>query len=168
MTKMNPLTYCVRVAGDAGCEWIHNEKRVQRIKFVFALQERRGAWCGELHQPQEVGALSSYWIIVGLKKGGVPLCGPWAVGASSQGLQFVPMLSSTCGCREQLVLFLLSSHFQSRGQTQKSKMAVMFTKVTGLLGKWGWRCPFRSLSNPFPSQHHSPISGNGSSPTQCL
>ena len=51
-------------------------------------------------------------------------------------LQFVPMLSSACSCRERLVLFLLSSNFQSWGQAQKSKTAVMFNKVTGLLSKW--------------------------------
>ena len=45
-----------------------------------------------------------------IKKGrGLFSCGPWAVG----GLQFVPMLSSASGCREQLVLFLLSSNFPS-------------------------------------------------------
>ena len=76
---MNPLTYCVRVAGDAGCEWIHNEKRVQRIKFVFALQERRGAWCGERHQHGGVGALSSYWIRIRFKKAGAGAV-VWSLG----------------------------------------------------------------------------------------
>ena len=46
------------------------------------------------------------------------------------------MLSSVRGCREQLFLFLLPSNFQSWGQAQKSKTAVMFNKVTGLLSKW--------------------------------
>ena len=98
----------------------------------------------------EGGALGSYWIIIGLKKGGVLLCGPWAVGAEScnSRLRFVPRLSSACGCRERLVLLLLSRNFQSWGQAQKSKMTVMFNEVTGLLskwchdGKWLWLHPF--------------------------
>ena len=45
-----------------------------------------------------------------------------------------------------------SSNFQSWRHTQKSKLAVMFNKVTGPLhkwchdSKWGWRCPFTPLS----------------------
>ena len=52
------------------------------------------------------GALSFYWIIIGLKKGGgiAVVCGG---GYCNKRLQFVPLLSSACGCRELLVLFLL-------------------------------------------------------------
>ena len=46
---------------------------------------------------------------------------PGLLGRYNKGLQFVPVFSSACGCREQLVLFLLSSTFQSWGQAQKSK-----------------------------------------------
>ena len=37
------------VVGDAGWERIHKEKKVQTAKFLFTLQERRGAWCGQIH-----------------------------------------------------------------------------------------------------------------------
>ena len=66
------------------------------------------------------------------------------------------MLSSACGCREWLVLFLANSNFQSWGKAQKSKMSVMFNKVIGLLGKWchnskwGWLCPFKGHRNRCP------------------
>ena len=36
----------VRVVGGAGCEKIHKDESVQRVTFLFTLQERRGAWCG--------------------------------------------------------------------------------------------------------------------------
>ena len=55
----------------------------------------------------------------------------WPLGCWGE---FVPVLSSACGCREWLVLFLASSNFQSWGQAQKSKMSVTLKKVTGLLG----------------------------------
>ena len=49
-----------------------------------------------------------------IKKGeGDALCSPWEVGASEQEAAVVPVLSSACGCREQLVL--ASSNFQSWG-----------------------------------------------------
>ena len=59
------------------------------------------------------GALKLYWVIIGLKKGGRLLCvSPGLLGCNPR-LQFVPMLSSACGCRERLVLSLLSNNFQS-------------------------------------------------------
>ena len=71
-------------------------------------------------------------------KKGVGVAGLWPLGCWSvvNLLQFVLMLSSACGCREWLVLFLASSNFQSWGQAQKSKMSVMSNRVIGLLGKW--------------------------------
>ena len=57
------------MVSDAGCERTHKEKKVQKVKFLFTLQERRRAWCGEIRQHGGVGALSSYWIITGLKRG---------------------------------------------------------------------------------------------------
>ena len=51
-------------------ERIHKEKEVRRAKFLFALQESRGPWCGEIHQPCRLGALSFYgFTIKGIKKG---------------------------------------------------------------------------------------------------
>ena len=84
------------------------------------------------------------------KVGGCCCVAPGLLGRYNKGLQFVPMFSSACGFRERLVLFLLSSTFQSWGQAQKSKMAVMFNKVIGLLGKWchnskwGWLYSFNN------------------------
>ena len=83
-----------------------------------------------------------------IKKGGCCCVAPGLLGRCNTRLQFVPMLSSACDCREQLLLFLFNSNFQSWGQAQKSKMRVMFNKVIGLLGKWChsskrvWLCPF--------------------------
>ena len=61
------MVHGVRVVGDAGCKGVHKEKKVKGVKFLFTLQERRGAWCGEVRQHWRVGALSSCWIITALK-----------------------------------------------------------------------------------------------------
>ena len=93
-----------------------NSQREQSVenKVLFALQERRGAWCGEIHQPWGLGALNFYWIIIGFKHcGGCCCVAPGLLGRCNRRLQFVPMLPSASGCREQLVLFLLSSNFPS-------------------------------------------------------
>lgn len=51
------------------------------------------------------GALSFYWVIIGIRRRGLPLCGPRAAGVFSQEAAGVPMLSSARGCRECSVLF---------------------------------------------------------------
>ena len=117
------------------CERTHKEKKAYRIKFSFTLQERRGAWCGKIHQHLGVGGLHFHWIKKGWR--GCCVAAPELLGHCNTRLRFVPVLPSACGYREQLVLFLLSSNFQSWGkEAQKSKMAVMFNKVIGLLSNW--------------------------------
>ena len=60
---------------------------------------------------------------------------PGLLGLYNTGLQFVPMLSSACGCRERLVLLLLPVISSLGDRAQKSKMVVMFNLVLGLLSK---------------------------------
>ena len=69
----------------------------------------------------------------------------WPLGCWGE---FVPVLSSACVCRERLVLFLLPEISSPGEIAQERKMAAMFNKIVGLLGKWchtskrGWLCPF--------------------------
>ena len=53
----------VRGVSDVGCERIHKEKKVQRVKISFTLQKRRRGW-GERETPalRGSGALGFYWI----------------------------------------------------------------------------------------------------------
>ena len=53
----------VRVVGDANCERIHKEKKRQRAKFLLTFIEWKGAWYGEIHQQQNAGALSFFYVI---------------------------------------------------------------------------------------------------------
>ena len=95
---------------DAGCERIHKEKKGES-KDLFTFQEGKGAWCGEIHEQQNVGELSLYWIIKGV--GVIKLCGPWAVRGITTGsfllvlhkLQFAPVLSFACSSGGQLFRF---------------------------------------------------------------
>ena len=51
-----------------------------------------------------------------IKEGwGLLLCGLWDVAALQHQAAVCSNVSSTCGCRERLVVFLLSSNFQSWG-----------------------------------------------------
>ena len=113
----------VRVAGAAGCERIHKGKKMQRAKFVFTLQEWKGALCGDapaMTCRDSEFVLDHNRIMKGW--GGLLLCGPWAVGGLQHRsqlvlhkLQFTPILSCACGCgapQNSSVLFLLPSHFQ--------------------------------------------------------
>ena len=54
------------MAGDVGCERTHKEKKMQRAEFYSLSQGGKGLWCGERFQQQDVGVLSSYWIIKGV------------------------------------------------------------------------------------------------------
>ena len=83
-----------------------------------------------------------------------------SLGHCNIRLQCVPMLSSAHGYREQLGLFLLSSNFQSWGQAQKRKMAIMFNKVIGLLGKWCHHSKWHWLY-PFINNHWSLVHRRG-------
>ena len=60
-----------------------------------------------------MGALSFYWVIIAFKKGGCCCVAPGLLGRCNAQLQFVPMLSSAWDCREQFLVFLLSSNFQT-------------------------------------------------------
>ena len=43
----------VRVVGDEGCERIHKEKKVQRVKVYFHFPKvGEGGRCGDMHQHQ--------------------------------------------------------------------------------------------------------------------
>ena len=48
-----------------------------------------------------------------IKKGGCCCVAPGLLGRCNAQLQFVPMLSSAWDCREQFLVFLLSSNFQT-------------------------------------------------------
>ena len=61
------------MAGDASCEVIHNEKKMQKAKFYSLSKGGKGLKCAEIHQHQKVGTMSLYWII----QRGVLLCGHW-------------------------------------------------------------------------------------------
>ena len=55
--NLSPLSVMltVSVVGDGGCEKIHKENKVQRVKFyIFTFQRAR---CREMHQPWGVGAV---------------------------------------------------------------------------------------------------------------
>ena len=80
-------------------------------KVLFTLQQRRGiVW---RDTPVLVGGIFEHllnynWITKG---GGCFSVAPGLLGHCNLRLQFVPVLSSACGCREQLVLFLLPGIF---------------------------------------------------------
>ena len=105
-------------------ERIHKEKEVRRAKFLFALQESRGPWCGEIHQPCRLGALSFYgFTIKGIKKGwGAAVVWPlgcWGL-CTTGGFRYFCISSNVTFCLQLWVavihiLFLLSSIFQSWG-----------------------------------------------------
>ena len=51
MRKEDILPFAtVRVAGDTGYERVHKKKKIRKV----LIQERKGAKCGEVHQPAAV------------------------------------------------------------------------------------------------------------------
>ena len=72
---------------------------VESKAFIHSPSEERGLVWRDTPALRG-GALCFYWIIIGLKKGG-GFAAVWPLGCGR--LQFAPMLSSACGCSEQLV-----------------------------------------------------------------
>ena len=77
--------------------------------------------------------MSFCWIIIGFKKGRGAVVWPlgcWGIVTQGCSLFQCYLLPVAIG---RVSSVLVSSNFQSWGQAQKSKMAVVFNKVTGLL-----------------------------------
>ena len=72
-----------RVAFDRDYERIHKGREMHRAQFYSLFKGVKEPKGGEIHQQQNVVALSFYWIKKGLK--GLLLCGCWAVrGVATQ------------------------------------------------------------------------------------
>ena len=55
---------CVSVVSDVGCERIHKEKKVERVKVLFLLsQGKERVRCRDMHQPQGVRTESFYLVM---------------------------------------------------------------------------------------------------------
>ena len=116
----------VRVVSDVGCERIHKEKKVQRVKVLFLLyQEKEKARCGEVHQPWGMGL----WAFIG----------EWGVVRQdvSAGLQLLSMLS--LGAGPSLVIVVWCVLFRKFPellclQDASSNFLVLRTKAHKILG----------------------------------
>ena len=54
--------HSVRVAGDAGCERIYKEKKMQKVKFYFYFSKRGKSLVARNAPALMVVAMSFYWI----------------------------------------------------------------------------------------------------------